>query len=104
MSCPTSSGLNHSHLLVIFFNVLAGESACNLEDVLVFMTGADRIPILGFELPPKLSFLEYLPSKLLPTASTCSVELRLPTIHTDYSVFKEHMVMALKGHDGFGGV
>ena len=45
MSCPTSSGLNHSHLLVMYIIILAGESACNLEDVLVFMTGADRIPI-----------------------------------------------------------
>ena len=81
-----------------------GDLNCTLEDVLTFFTGADSIPVLGFELTPKLSFLEISPQWLLPTASTCSLELRLPTYHSDYSSFKDYMLMGLKGCDGFGGV
>lgn len=37
-----------------------------------------------------------------PTASTCAIELTLPTKHKDYTVFKEHMYVALTMHGGFG--
>ena len=81
-----------------------GDLNCTLEDVLIFFTEADRIPVLGFELIPKLSFLDISPQWLLPTASTCSLELRLPTYHIDYSSFKDYMLMGLKGCDEFRGV
>ena len=37
----------------------------------------------------------------LPTASTYSIHLHLPVVHTEYK-FKDIMIIALKGHGGFG--
>ena len=70
-----------------------------LKDVLIFFSGAAQIPPLGFPRPPSLTFLH---DSMLPTSSTCSLELQIPTVHTDYESFEAAMVMGLKGHDGFG--
>jgi len=72
--------------------------------LLVFFTGADQIPALGLEREPRITFLEGTGSKILPTASTCVIELRLPTFHSCYDSFKSAMALALKNHGGFGGV
>ena len=78
--------------------------SCSLADVLVFTSGADHIPLLGFQKPPILTFV-HNKTRVLPTASTCDVELRLPTVHGgNYEKFKEMMVMAICGHNGFGGI
>ena len=69
------------------------------KKLLIVSTGAEAIPLLGFEKPLELSFLQ---TGTLPTASTCSLHLRLPVVHTDYNKFKDMMVIALKGHKGFG--
>ena len=84
------------------FSILTdGECNCTLEEVLIFFTGA---PPLGFDKIPKLTFLEGSPNKTLPTASTCSIELHLPTHHTDFYSFKSFMILGIKGNDGFGTV
>ena len=75
---------------------------CSLEDVLVFFSGSDRVPPLGFTSCPCLVFLHN--DEILPTASTCALELRLPTAHDDYDKFKDAMILGFIGHDGFGGV
>ena len=78
---------------------LEGDPSCSLTDLLVFVSGADHVPPLGFEKSPNVV------CRCLPTASTCDIQLRLPTIHgSNYQRFKEMMVMALKSHDGFGGI
>ena len=89
--------------LIILF--LEGDStSCSLKDLLVFVSGADRIPPLGFGKSPSIVFV-HTEGRILPTASTCEIQLRLPTAHgSDYQRFKEMMIMALKSHDGFGGV
>lgn len=91
-------------LVWVFTFPVDGDFNCTLEDILIFFTGAERVPVLGFELVPKLSFLESSPLRLLPTASTCSLELRLPTYDHNYITFKEYMSVGLKGCEGFGGV
>ena len=74
--------------------------SCSVADVLVFLSGADRTPPLGFNRSPELHFLE--PTDLFPTASTCLLILRLPTRYHDYESFKEAMTQALTMNDGFG--
>ena len=69
-----------------------------LKDVLVFFSGADHEPPLGFHPHPKLWFSE----ENLASASTCSLRLTLPTNHTSYQSFKESMILSLLGNDGFG--
>ena len=75
-----------------------------MEEVGFFCTGADRIPPLGFDRIPSLTFLDNNPSCMLPTASTCSIELPLLTCHKTYEGFKEAITLGLKSHDGFGGI
>ena len=80
------------------------KSCCvELKDILIFFTGAERVPPMGFESQPSLTFL-HNPEDILPTASTCSLELRLPTSHSNYDCFRNIMITAVKGHGGFGVV
>ena len=71
-----------------------------MRDVLIFFTGASNIPPIGFKEVLSLYFL-YPFSAKLPTASTCDMTLRIPTSHDEYSVFKEYMILGIKGNDGF---
>ena len=41
----------------IFLFLLAEVIGCKLEDVLIFFTGADCVPLLGFDHEPKVWFL-----------------------------------------------
>lgn len=88
----------HYEVGIVFF--LDKQVGCSVEDVLVFFSGADCLPPLGFHRSPELHFLE--PADLFPTASTCSLILRLPTRYHDYESFKVAMVQALTMNDGFG--
>ena len=62
-------------MLSLLTYITCGDSECTVEEVLIFCTEADRIPPLGFDKVPKLIFLESETDKMLPTASTCSIEL-----------------------------
>ena len=87
-----------SEYIKLFCNthITEGDIGCSLEDLLIFVTGADRLPPLGFDKSPTAG--SYPLYQHIMT-------LRLLTAHgANYSRFKEMMVMALKGHDGFGGV
>ena len=78
-----------------------GKTECTVADVLVFFSGSNCEPPLGFTRQPKMSFL-YVDAKFC-TASTCDIELCLPTIHNEYEAFKEALELSFMGNDGFGG-
>ena len=69
--------------------------------VVVFFTGADRIPPLGFPHAPSLHFLD--DDAMLPTSSTCSLALRLPIHYTSYDCFKDAMTEGLVSNGGLDG-
>lgn len=48
-----------------------------LGSILQFATGTDEEPILGFSIPPHLTFYE-VSGSFLPTANTCVNALKLP--------------------------
>ena len=79
---------------------IAGESMCKLEDVLIFCTGSDCVPPLGFHKRIDLVFLGKC--QPLPTASTCSLIMRIPTCHRSSNSFNEMMELGLKGGIMFG--
>ena len=88
---------------MLFYHV-EGSIDCGVDDVLVFFSGTDRVPLLGFSPKPKVSFL-YSPSLKFCTSSTCNICLRLPTSHgEDYRAFRDAVILSLKSNDGFGGV
>lgn len=79
-----------------------GTIDCNVTDVLKFCTGADTIQPCGFyDEFPSISF-DF--SATLPTVATCQIELRLPSKYVEYEKFKKAMLLAVKGHAGFGAV
>ena len=77
--------------------IVDGEIPCSLEDVLIFFSGSDQVPPLGFEKEPAISFHD----SVLATSSTCDLQLRLP-MHGSYTRFREAMYLSTKGNDGFG--
>ena len=72
-----------------------------LKDLLVFFSGSDETPPMGFSSTPVLGFTD---EEQLAVASTCALKLTVPCVHRDYETFKNFMVLSLKGHDGFGCV
>ena len=69
-----------------------------LPVIMVFFTGAEEMPPLGFPHDPVLNFAD----ALYPTASTCAIQLTLPTKYTDYPAFKSALDLAFICHGGFG--
>lgn len=65
--------------------------------MLAFFT-EDVIPPYGYSAVT----LNFNNDDVYPTASTCAVQLTIPTRHKDYGTFKEHMKVALLMNGGFG--
>jgi hypothetical protein len=74
------------------------ECTVSVGTVLAFFTGADTIPPLGYT-SAVLNFNQF---NEYPTASTCAVELTLPTKHAQYEQFKKQLDVAFTMHGGFG--
>ncbi|KAG9272315.1 G2/M phase-specific E3 ubiquitin-protein ligase-like [Astyanax mexicanus] len=72
--------------------------AVTLEEILVFTTGCDSIPPLGFSPLPSLEFDEV---SAYPTANTCDNILRVP-IKSTYNDFKLAMDFGIQNAAGFG--
>ena len=86
-------------IVINCFTLITGEaSKISLKTILAFFTGADCIPPLGY----KSATLTFNPRDPYPTASTCAIQLTLPTKYSDYDDFKSHMDTAFKMHGGFG--
>ena len=66
--------------------------------ILSFFTGADSIPPQGYI----STVLNFNPVNLYPTASTCAIELMLPTKYTEYDDFKNQLDVGFTMHGGFG--
>ncbi|XP_031329222.1 uncharacterized protein LOC116160215 [Photinus pyralis] len=65
-----------------------------LKDVIIFITAAETVPPLGFSIAPKITFL-HDDATLYPKANTCALEISLPTCHSSYDKFKQHMAFGI---------
>ena len=73
-----------------------------VEDIMSFTTGISQVPFGGFHATPSIKFLHGV-DKVLATASTCSLQLRLPTKYgEDYTAFESSLILSIKGNMGFG--
>ena len=80
----------------------SGQSCPTMKDIMVFLTGCDTIPPLGFsDAAPAILFSDV---GVLPTVSTCCLTLTFPrSFPTEFHVFKEKMNLAILGSQGFFG-
>ena len=76
------------------------DNAVSLEKLLIFFTGAQSYPPLGYG----SATLQFNSDYEYPTASTCAIELTLPTKYRIYEEFKQVMNIALLYNGGFGRV
>ena len=67
--------------------------------VLSFFSAADDIPPLGYGVDPTLYFND---ESVYPMASTCALQLTLPSRYSDYDSFKQALDIAFRMHGGFG--
>lgn len=76
------------------------EGIVDLPCILNFFSGANEVPPQGFPFTPRITFNS---DNIYPTASTCAVELTLPTkYHLDYQCFKNALDYGFLNHGGFG--
>ena len=67
-----------------------------IPDLLMFCTGTNQIPPLGFHDPSKMTVTQLdVMSGGLPNSNTCPQELELPCVHSVYKSFKESIDCAL---------
>lgn len=94
-----NAGRCSDHLVMLFFLFcLTVANNVSLEDILVFLTGCDSVPALGFSPTPSLEFITY---SRFPQANTCENILRIP-VHAEYTAFKSDMDFAIRNSPGFG--
>ena len=70
----------------------------------MFITGADRVPPLGFSRPSTIQFFHQNGEKRRPYSSTCMLHLNLPCGEENVQEFNDLMISALKESCGFGKV
>ena len=75
-------------------------SSLTFKDILVFSTGSDAVPAVGFQPQPSVSFAA--DDSKYPRGKTCGNELELPVINKTYSDFKENMEFGILNSSGFG--
>jgi hypothetical protein len=70
-----------------------------LKDLLIFCSGGDEVPVLGYKQEPTVSFIhpEDVAVHLagLPFANTCMIALQLPIV-ADFDTFKANMLAAIE--------
>ncbi|KAA0706278.1 hypothetical protein E1301_Tti022447 [Triplophysa tibetana] len=71
-----------------------------LQQILIFASGADRIPALGFTPQPTIGFIHEI-GRNYPEANTCLVKLKLP-IHETYENFTKYMFEGIIQSPTFG--
>ncbi|XP_071846403.1 G2/M phase-specific E3 ubiquitin-protein ligase-like isoform X2 [Apostichopus japonicus] len=78
--------------LDFLLDIQENNSSVTFENILVFATGLDKVPVTGFDPSPRLEFIhepdvgEQECSKF-PKAHTCSCVLKIP-LHPRYELFK----------------
>lgn len=93
------------HLNFLYCSLISIDKELDItfEEILIFATGADSVPPLGFPRECEIQFYDQEPgSQRIPYSSTCALVLYLPRGITEETDFKELMLLALKCSFGFG--
>ena len=94
---------------ISFIPIGGRRGAVSLGHILKFVTGTDKEPVRGFALHPSITFVEAeSESKMIPTASSCINQLRLPRPPVGLKLLEESKLFSLYDYaftnDYFGQV
>ena len=94
---------------ISFIPIVGRRGAVSLGHILKFVIGTDEEPVLGFALHPSTTFVEAeSESKMIPTASSCINQLRLPRPSVGLKLLEESKLFSLYDYaftnDYFGQV
>ena len=79
------------------------ESELKYEEILIFVTGADEVPALGFTNKPSIDFFhQEAGRRRMPYASTCMMCLYLPRGITQEDELQRMLFQAIRDSMGFG--
>lgn len=82
-------------MYVACVHVIHTELDINLGQLLAFITGADKIPAMGFHNPISVFFEHEAPMKY-PNVSTCAPSITFPAGMDDYEILERDFVQAVK--------
>jgi len=90
--------------LLMSVRVFAAESCAKvtLRDLLQFITGADKLPPLGFPKAITIRFYDMSSQRHYPTVSTCDLSIQLPRGFQIPDTFQCLLEEAVLGAHGFG--
>ena len=77
------------------------ESSLKLEDILVFVTGADKISVGGFDDSSYITCMDEVKGPF-PMAHTCWYELCLPVVQDTCDCFKKSVEFCIVNAQCFG--
>lgn len=86
-------------LQILLFSTVISDMG-RLEELLIWLTGADHIPGFGFDTQPEIYFGHASmlvigdATATYPVVDTCNLRLRLP-LSPCYAVFKERLLCAM---------
>lgn len=82
------------------------EVIIKLQDILMFVTGAESIPAIGFSPQPTIEFQHGFGASRKLSANTCGNVLKLPVSEkmTNYTNFKSEFIFCMLNSPGFGNV
>ena len=89
---------------MLYYYAIGGQcEPVTLEKLLIFASGLQKLPPLGFQTPPSLEFLhrEAGERRPLSEANTCTVCIRLP-VHPTYEEFEHWMNSGMLQSPHFG--
>ena len=90
---------NYTH--VFLFTDDPSTAGVNLEEFLIFVTGASAIPLVGLDTIPIIDFTD---SERLPDASTCSLTLTLKMNFQNFEAFCRTMKRSILDSHGYGTI
>ena len=86
----------------INLSISDGNVPLTLEELLVFVAGAERIPLCGFEKQIEILFYDMEEGvRRLPSVSTCGLQVWLPRGVGDRDNFSTLIQTAVKDSEGF---
>lgn len=88
-----------------FFCLVDGSTELQFEDLLIFVTGSDEVPPLGFPNKPTINFYDQEPGqRRLPYTSTCMLCLYLLRGVVQEEALHGMLLQGTKNSLGFGKV